>query len=137
MNVSWPFPNGRRLALTAAAPVDLAMVRAHVADACAPADAVTRDALVHATDALCATVVTHTYGARTGPLSVDVAREPDAYRVTVIDAGPPFDPTRPAPDRAIGAVGLLLLRDAVDDVRYARVHGHNVVTLEKRAHIDR
>ena len=60
--------------------------------------------------------------------------------MTVIDAGAPFDPTAaPAPDvgapleaRPIGGLGLLLVRRSVDALAYARVDGHNVVTLERR-----
>lgn len=104
-------------------------------------DPAIRDALVLATDELCANVVAHAYPAAPGPLTVDVAVVPrGGGRVTVIDAGAPFDPTAaPAPDvgapleaRAIGGLGLLLARRSVDALAYARVDGHNVVTLEKR-----
>jgi anti-sigma regulatory factor (Ser/Thr protein kinase) len=144
---TWPAPRGRRLALAAAGPADLAAVRAHVAAACddAGADAELRDALVLATDELCANVVLHAYPAGPGPLTVDAAVDdgPDpparCYRITVIDAGAPFDPTTAAApdvtlgaeDRAVGGLGLLFVRRSVDAVHYARVGGHNVVTLEK------
>ena len=111
-------------------------------------DPATRDALVLAADELCANVVAHAYPGAPGPLTVDVTVEPAAAgpeaapvgRVTVIDAGAPFDPTAvPAPDvgapleeRAIGGLGLLLVRRSVDALAHARVDGHNVVTLEKR-----
>ena len=60
-------------------------------------------------------------------------------RVTIIDAGPTFDPTAAAaPDvgapleaRPIGGLGLHLVRQSVDALRYARVAGHNVVTMER------
>jgi anti-sigma regulatory factor (Ser/Thr protein kinase) len=104
-------------------------------------DPATRDALVLATDELCANVVAHAYPGAPGPLTVDVAVVPAGGRVTVIDAGAPFDPSAvPAPDvgapleaRAIGGLGLLLVRRSVDALAHARVDGHNVVTLEKRA----
>jgi serine/threonine-protein kinase RsbW len=144
----WPDPRGARLALPAARSADLASVRAHVAAACRAADAATRDALVLAADEMCANVLLHAYGGAPGPLTVDAQAGPAAggdatvcHHVTIIDAGPPFDPTavplpdvtRPAEARPVGGLGLLLVRRSVDALRYARVGGHNVVTLEKRA----
>ncbi len=159
----WPAPRGRRIALAAAGRADLASVRAHVRAACAggpsdagaPAatDADACDALALAADEVCTNVVAHAYPAAPGPLTVDVAVEnvavgnaavgrPGALvcRVTVVDAGRPFDPTAVAePDvdaplerRAAGGLGLLIVRRSVDALRYERVGACNVVTLEKR-----
>lgn len=144
----WPPPSGRRLAVASAGRADLAAVRAHVAAALADADPAVRDGLVLAVDELCANVVLHAYAAPGGPLTVDVAAN-DAtddtgaaavcYRITVVDAGPPFDPTSVAePDvslpldaRPVGGLGLSLVRRTTDAFHWARVDGHNVVTLEK------
>jgi sigma-B regulation protein RsbU (phosphoserine phosphatase) len=60
--------------------------------------------------------------------------------MTVRDDGPPFDPLAlVAPDlsvgiddRAIGGLGIALVRELADDCRYSRVQGHNV--MEVRLH---
>jgi anti-sigma regulatory factor (Ser/Thr protein kinase) len=144
--LGWPAEQGSRLELAAAHPRDLAVVRAHVQGACAAtgASADVRDALALAADELCANVMRHAYRDVPGPLTIDVAATPDdaaRWRVTIVDAGPPFDPTTLAmPDvdapldaRPIGGLGVHLARRSVDALRYAREGWCNVVTLEKRA----
>lgn len=80
--------------------------------------------------------ITH-YGGGTIDLTVTI----DAGIVTavVVDDGPPFDPlARPAPDtglgideRAIGGLGIHLVREMMDDVRYAYDQGRNRLTFSK------
>lgn len=61
-------------------------------------------------------------------------------RFTVSDSGAPFDPTEapsvdtslPAEDRPIGGLGIHLARSLMDAVRYERVEGNNILTLEKK-----
>jgi anti-sigma regulatory factor (Ser/Thr protein kinase) len=133
----------RRWSAARAHLADLAAVRAFVAAAAADAgaDAPLRDALVLATDEVCANVLVHAYeGRAAGPLEVTVAGDGGQVRVTIADAGPPFDPgTAQAPDlaaewqeRAVGGLGLHLVRHLVDDVRYERAAAGNRVTLVKR-----
>jgi serine/threonine-protein kinase RsbW len=65
---------------------------------------------------------------------------PPAVQLTVIDDGVPFDPTaaeHPAPSddleqRGVGGLGLLLIREMMDEVAYARASGCNHLTLRKR-----
>ena len=59
--------------------------------------------------------------------------------VTVADDGRAFDPLARADpdvaaaleDRPIGGLGIHLVKTMMDDVEYARVDGHNVLTLIK------
>ena len=57
----------------------------------------------------------------------------------VTDSGRPFDPTAApeaditlaAEDRPIGGLGILLVRNIMDSVRYDRIDGKNVLTMSK------
>ena len=59
---------------------------------------------------------------------------------TVTDSGIPFDPTQkgevditlPAEERAIGGLGIHLVRQLMDEVIYSREDDKNVLTLIKR-----
>jgi serine/threonine-protein kinase RsbW len=65
---------------------------------------------------------------------------PDGVEVEVRDDGPPFDPVAPRPpkplpdpdDPPIGGLGITLIQRSVDEVRYAREGGENVLRLTKR-----
>jgi serine/threonine-protein kinase RsbW len=73
--------------------------------------------------------------------TVDLAITSDAGAVTAViaDDGPPFDPLAlPAPDtglgideRAVGGLGIHLVREMMDEVRYAYDHGRNMLTFRK------
>lgn len=73
-------------------------------------------------------------------ITVDLACRPDAFTAMVSDGGPPFNPlsiappdvTAPLADRSIGGLGILLVRQLTDDVRYRRRMGRNHVRLMKR-----
>ncbi len=75
-----------------------------------------------------------------GEVTVDAELHADRLEVTLSDNGRPFDPfTRSAPDttlsvedRPIGGLGIHLVRRLVDDVRYERRSGRNIVVLTKR-----
>ena len=71
---------------------------------------------------------------------VQVDADGDTAVLTFIDGGVPFDPlTRKAPDvtlsaeeREIGGLGIFLTRKLMDEVRYRREDGRNILTLRKR-----
>ena len=100
----------------------------------------TRRSLNVALDELLANELSHATAGRDGCL-VTVEAELNQGRVTVTltDDGPPFDPFRhAAPDttlsveeRPIGGLGLHLVQELMDEVRYQRRNGHNVVVLVK------
>lgn len=73
--------------------------------------------------------VSYTYGA-----------EPPSITVEIEDEGIPFDPlSRPdavtpksIEDVPIGGLGILMAKRSVDEMRYERTDGTNVVTITKR-----
>lgn len=69
------------------------------------------------------------------------ARMNDGSIVLVLtDTGKEFDPTMvpeadvtlSAEDRQIGGLGIFLIRQIMNEVRYERIEGKNVLTLEKK-----
>ena len=77
-------------------------------------------------------------------LSVELAVGDGAVVAVIRDNGRPFDPFTEAPeadtslrveDRPIGGLGVLLVRESMDDFSYERLDGFNVVTL--RLKLDR
>ncbi len=74
-----------------------------------------------------------------GTLSVAIAIADRRLTATVVDDGPPFDPlARETPatdldidDRAIGGLGIHLVRQLMDDVAYARVDDRNRLIFSK------
>jgi anti-sigma regulatory factor (Ser/Thr protein kinase) len=73
-------------------------------------------------------------------IAVQIEGAPGELRATITDAGRQFDPlTVPRPDldlplekRALGGLGIHLVRSLMDQVEYARVDGKNVLTVRKR-----
>jgi len=73
----------------------------------------------------------------------EICVELDAHEqrlvINVKDDGRPFDPLKTATpdlsgkieDRAVGGLGIHFVRSIMDDVRYRRVDGWNVISLEK------
>ncbi|ACZ31870.1 putative anti-sigma regulatory factor, serine/threonine protein kinase [Xylanimonas cellulosilytica DSM 15894] len=86
-------------------------------------------------------IVSYAYPGGTGRASLTWEHDPVARRVTVTfeDSGIPFNPLdQPAPDlgvpiaeREIGGLGIVMARQRVDEMRYERAHGRNVLTLVK------
>ncbi len=92
-------------------------------------------------DEILSNIVRH--GLRDGrehEIRIALAVEADTVIVTVEDDGPAFNPlTFPPPDldapldtRAVGGLGIHLVRRLMDTVRYERVEGRNRLVLRKR-----
>jgi sigma-B regulation protein RsbU (phosphoserine phosphatase) len=70
-------------------------------------------------------------------LSLECALTPTEIVLTVVDDGPQFDPLAheaPEPDRAIderaiGGLGIVIVRELADRCRYTRVDGRNVMEI--------
>jgi sigma-B regulation protein RsbU (phosphoserine phosphatase) len=64
----------------------------------------------------------------------------DKLIFTISDSGVPFDPTKKpeaditlsAEERAIGGLGIHLVRQLMDSINYKRTEGKNVLTLRKK-----
>ena len=75
-----------------------------------------------------------------GSLELVGERGEGFLRFVITDAGKPFDPTsKPDPDvtlgvkeRPIGGLGVFLMRRIMDEIRYVRSGGQNVLTLLKK-----
>lgn len=83
-------------------------------------------------------VMTHGQRAGAHQLEVIVASEPDTVSIEIVDDGPRFDPLHdaPVPDtdapiegRPIGGLGIHLVREMMDEVRYRYEDGKNRLTL--------
>jgi anti-sigma regulatory factor (Ser/Thr protein kinase) len=72
--------------------------------------------------------------------TVGVKSEADYFTVRITDSGIPFDPLQIAPPdvsspveaRQAAGLGILLMRNMVDDVRYERIEDRNILTLVMR-----
>ncbi len=96
-----------------------------------------------AVDELFGNIARYAYNPETGPATVrvDAEDDPPCVVITFIDRGVPYDPlsagfpdtTRlPAKERPIGGLGLFMVRNTMDDVRYSCRDGQNILTIRKR-----
>jgi len=123
---------------------NLADIRRFVREAAAALDAgpETISDLELAVDEAACNAILHGYRGGPGLLELEVLRKGDAVVVRLCDGAPPFDPTRvPEPDltlpleeRALGGMGVYLIRRSVDEMRYRLTpEGRNELTLTRRA----
>ncbi len=95
-----------------------------------------------AIDEWMANIASYAYGNGAGEVIVRFDFQPDDRTVvlTFIDSGIPYDPlAKPDPDvtlsvdkRAVGGLGIFLIKKTMDDMTYARQDGRNVLTIRKR-----
>jgi len=85
-------------------------------------------------------VVMYAYDApRTGTVDIEVLVLEDKVKTVLSDNGRAFDPTSapepditaPGEDRPIGGLGIFLVRKLMDEVRYERRDGRNILTMIK------
>ncbi len=82
-------------------------------------------------------VCRHAYAGRSGEIRVRLCSGKCRFGVELEDCGPAFNPlTADTPDttaglneRAVGGLGVLLIRRLVDDVSYRREGDRNILTL--------
>ena len=76
----------------------------------------------------------------TARISLEIAGDVPTATVTFADRGVPYDPlAKPDPDvtldaehRAVGGLGVYMVKQTMDEVRYAYEDGQNVLTMVKR-----
>ena len=74
-----------------------------------------------------------------GEITIKVMSDGHRMKVTIIDNGIPFDPTTiekadttlSVEERKIGGLGLLLVRELMDNINYEREDNRNILTLIK------
>src|SRR5690606_37818280 len=86
-------------------------------------------------------ILLHGYNDRPGPVTVCVEADGDDILVQLIDDAPLFDPTSvpppdinlPLEDRPLGGLGVHMMRQLTDELRYrTTVDGKNELTFFKR-----
>lgn len=86
-------------------------------------------------------VVNHGSRGGEGEINIELVSDPEAVVIQIIDDGRPFDPLTDAPepdtesgieDRAVGGLGIHLVRTMMDDVTYRREENKNHMRLVKR-----
>ena len=83
----------------------------------------------------------YAYGGKSGEAVVqrEVSQDPKSCRVTFRDKGIPYNPlekedpdiTLSAEERAIGGLGIFLVKQTMDRVEYEYRDGCNILTIEK------
>ena len=85
-------------------------------------------------------IIEHGYGETGGGITVSCHAENGIVEVQLEDPAVPFDPlSLPEPDlvsdvgdRKIGGLGIFLIRQVMDDIRYRFEEGKNILLLTKR-----
>ena len=94
-----------------------------------------------AVDEVCSNSIRHGYAGRKGQIEVTVERVGPSIKVVARDWGRAFDPEQvPVPDpslpleeRALGGLGLFLVKQVMDDVQFEfNDHQGNSVTMIRR-----
>ncbi len=94
-----------------------------------------------AIDEIVSNIAHYAYMPDTGKVSVciEVADNPTSVTITFMDNGVPFDPlqkpdpdvTQTADERDIGGLGIYMVKKSMDDIRYERCGGKNILTIRK------
>ena len=93
-----------------------------------------------ATDEAVTNAIVHGYDGKPGEVRVHAEADDQEVMVTVEDQAPEFDPIRFIPldvskdgeDRPIGGLGIILIRNVMDEVSYCREAGTNKFAMVKR-----
>ena len=84
-------------------------------------------------------VMLYAYPGANGQVLVEAEKTPQQIVFTITDSGIPFDPTQhkeaditlSVEEREIGGLGIHLVRQIMDDIRYERKDNKNILTLVK------
>lgn len=94
-----------------------------------------------AIDELFGNIAHYAYNPETGPATVrvEVTEDPIAVVITFIDRGVPYDPlkkedpdiTLSAEERAIGGLGIFMVKKTMDEISYEYKDGKNILHIKK------
>ena len=94
-----------------------------------------------AIDELFGNIAHYAYNPETGPATVrvEVTEDPIAVVITFIDRGVPYDPlkkedpdiTLSAEERAIGGLGIFMVKKTMDEISYEYKDGKNILRIRK------
>ena len=94
-----------------------------------------------AIDELFGNIANYAYNPETGPATVrvEVTEEPISVVITFIDHGVPYDPlkkddpdiTLSAEERAIGGLGVFMVKKTMDEISYEYRDGKNILRIKK------
>lgn len=73
-------------------------------------------------------------------ITMEIVQEPLRFRMSFCDGGIPYNPlehedpdiTLSAEERAVGGLGIYIVRQTMDELRYEYCDGRNELTLEKK-----
>ena len=93
-----------------------------------------------ATDEAITNIILHGYKEPEGEIRLLFEASGNEVAITIEDDAPPFNPIQfvPAeihgdiPDRPVGGLGILLIRNVMDAVSYEFRDGRNIFTMKKR-----
>ena len=95
-----------------------------------------------AIDELFGNIAHYAYNPETGDATVrvEVVEDPISVVITFIDKGVPYDPlaqadpdtTLSAEDRAIGGLGIFMVKKSMDDITYEYKDGQNILKIKKK-----
>ena len=87
-------------------------------------------------------VVSYAYEGKEGDVSIsyDIDKSHKKVKVIIKDSGKEFDPTEAedpnlegtAKERKIGGLGIYIVKNIVDDIKYSRICNQNVLEIVKR-----
>ena len=91
-------------------------------------------------DEICSNVVKHSK-ASGFEVEVELLADPAGVKLIFIDDGEPYDPLShkdpdtsiPIAERAIGGLGIMMVKKMADSITYERVHDRNYLTVKKTA----
>ncbi len=102
----------------------------------------TQIAIDVAVEELFVNIASYAYEGKSGPATVQVSVHEDqkSAEITLIDSGKQYDPlakpdpdvTLAAKDRTKGGLGIFMVKNSMDDMKYEYKDGKNILTLKKR-----
>jgi sigma-B regulation protein RsbU (phosphoserine phosphatase) len=95
-----------------------------------------------ALDELLTNVASYAYDNNDGVVEVEyeIKEDPKTICISIIDEGKEFDPlasedpdiTLPSEERVVGGLGIFLVKNIMDEIKYQRINNKNVLKMKKK-----